>query len=142
MSSPRNRQGWTTDKAKRFVYRSLASLRPKKLIIETLVRNGITPAKADKLYDDALISLEPNDNGTLRSSIAYGISNLLETIEEALDQAIVRGDWISHTQLLKLKQKTLADYAGQFTAKSGDVDKNTTDQEAVLRLAAIFGERD
>jgi hypothetical protein len=142
MSTPRNRTAWTHAKASRFIYRSLASLRPKKLIIDTLVREGISPAKAEKLYEEALVSLSPNDNAVLRSSIAYSISNLLETIEDAIEQAIVRGDWISHTQLLKLKQRTLADYAGQFTTKDGDVDKQTTDQEAILRLAAIFGDRD
>ena len=142
MSNNKTKPTWTIDKAERFVYSSLASLRPKRLIIETLVRNGIAAGKAEKIHEDAILSLSPSDNATLRASIAYGVSNLLETVEEAIEAAVARDDWQSHTQLLKLKGKVLADYAGQFTDKDGNVDKNTTDQEAILKLAQIFGSRD
>ena len=142
MTNQRNRSAWTIEKAKRFVYSSLASLRPKRLIIETLVRNGIAAGKAEKIHEEALLNLSPSENTALRSSIAYGVSNLLETVEEAIVAAASRGDWISHTQLLKLKQKALSDYAGQFTDKDGNIDKNTTDQEAILKLVQIFGSRD
>jgi len=142
MTNQRNRSAWTIEKAKRFVYSSLASLRPKRLIIETLVRNGIAAGKAEKIHEEALLNLSPSENTALRSSIAYGVSNLLETVEEAIVAAASRGDWISHTQLLKLKQKALSDYAGQFTDKDGNIDKNTTDQEAILKLVQIFGNKD
>ena len=142
MTNQRNRSAWTIEKAKRFVYSSLASLRPKRLIIETLVRNGISAGKAEKLHEEALLNLSPSENSTLRASIAYGVSNLLETVEDAIAAAASRGDWMSYTQLLKLKQKALSDYAGQFTDKDGNIDKNTTDQEAILKLAQIFGNKD
>jgi hypothetical protein len=142
MTNQRNRSAWTIEKAKRFVYSSLVSLRPKRLIIETLVRNGIAAGKAEKIHEEALLNLSPSENTALRSSIAYGVSNLLETVEEAIVAAASRGDWISHTQLLKLKQKALSDYAGQFTDKDGNIDKNTTDQEAILKLVQIFGNKD
>jgi hypothetical protein len=142
MTNQRNRSAWTIEKAKRFVYSSLASLRPKRLIIETLIRNGIPAGKAEKIHEEALLNLSPSENTALRASIAYGVSNLLETVEDALAAAASRGDWISHTQLLKLKQKALSDYAGQFTDKDGNVDKNTTDQEAILKLVQIFGNKD
>ena len=142
MSNNKTKPTWTIDKAERFVYSSLASLRPKRLILETVTRNGIPAAKAEKIYEDAILSLSPSDNATLRASIAYGVSNLLETVEEAIEAAVARDDWQSHTQLLKLKGKVLADYAGQFTDRDGNVDKNTTDQEAILKLAQIFGSRD
>jgi hypothetical protein len=142
MTNQRNRAAWTIEKAKRFVYSSLASLRPKRLIIETLIRNGIAAGKAEKIHEEALLNLSPSENTALRASIAYGVSNLLETVEDALAAAASRGDWISHTQLLKLKGKVLADYASQFTDKSGDVNKDTTDQEAILKLVQIFGNKD
>ena len=142
MSNNKTKPTWTIDKAERFVYSSLASLRPKRLIIETLVRNGIAAGKAEKIHEDAILSLSPSDNATLRASIAYGVSNLLETVEEAIEAAVARGDFISHTQLLKLKQRTLEGYASQFTDKDGNIDKNTTDQEAILQLNRIFGDKD
>ena len=142
MSNNKTKPTWTIDKAERFVYSSLVSLRPKRLIIETLVRNGIAAGKAEKIHEDAILSLSPSDNATLRASIAYGVSNLLETVEEAIEAAVARGDFISHTQLLKLKQRTLEGYASQFTDKLGDIDRDTTDQEAVLQLNRIFGSRD
>jgi hypothetical protein len=133
---------WTVDKAERFILRSMGNLTPKKIIIKTLMANGIGAKAAEKLYKEAQTDLEPQDNTTLRSSIAYSLSGLLATIEEAIETAAEREDFISHQQLLRLKQKTLHDYATQFTDKSTDREKDTSTTEAILKLTSIFGSRE
>jgi hypothetical protein len=142
MSNNSKQKAWSDDKAERFIYSSISALRPRKLTIATLVQNGVSIPKAEKLYKGCLEALELEDNATLRSSIAFSLSGLLGTLEEAIEAAAARGDFISHTQLLKLKEKTLLDYASQFTDKSGEVSKETTAAEAVLQLSRIFGPKD
>ena len=133
---------WIVDKAERFILRSMGNLTPKKIIIKTLIANGIGAKVAEKLYKEAQTDLEPQDNATLRSSIAYSLSGLLAAIDEAIEAAAEREDFMVHQQLLKLKQKTLQDYASQFTDKNMDTNKDTSEAEAVLKLAAIFGSRE
>jgi hypothetical protein len=142
MSNNSKQKTWPDDKAERFIYSSISALRPRRLILATLVQNGILIQKAEKLYKGCLEALEPEDNTTLRSSIAFSLSGLLGTLEEAIEAAAQREDFMAHQQLLKLKQKTLHDYATQFTSKDSDVDKNTTTAEAVLRLGQIFGSKE
>jgi hypothetical protein len=133
---------WTVDKAERFILRSMGNLTPKKIIIKTLMANGMGAKAAEKLYKEAQTDLEPQDNTTLRSSIAYSLSGLLATIEEAIETAAEREDFISHQQLLRLKQKTLHDYATQFTDKNTDTNKEPSETEVILKLTSIFGSRE
>lgn len=142
MSNNSKQKAWPDDKAERFIYSSISSLRPRKLILATLVQNGILIQKAERLYKGCLEALEPEDNTTLRSSIAFSLSNLLSTLEEAIEAAVSRGDFIAHTQLLRLKEKTLCSYADRLTEKNSDVEKDTSAAEAVLKLAQIFGNKD
>lgn len=142
MSNNSKQKAWSDDKAERFIYSSISALRPRKLTIATLVQNGVSIPKAEKLYKGCLEALELEDNAILRSSIAFSLSGLLGTLEEAIEAAAARGDFMSHQQLLKLKQKTLHDYATQFTEKSSDVNKDTSTAEAILKLSAIFGPKE
>jgi hypothetical protein len=130
---------WTDEQALRFIEKSIGNLRPRKIVIRTLVQNGILIPKAEKLYKDCLEDLNPEDNVTTRNAIRLNLSGLLETIDEALEAAVGREDFIAQQQLLKLKQKTLVDYATQFTAKEVDVPLEADEQAAVLQLRKLFG---
>jgi hypothetical protein len=130
---------WTDEQALRFIEKSIGNLRPRKIVIRTLVQNGILIPKAEKLYKDCLEDLNPEDNVTTRNAIRLNLSGLLETIDEALEAAVEREDFIAQQQLLKLKTKTLLDYAAQFTSKEVDVPLEADEQAAVLQLRKLFG---
>ena len=130
---------WTDEQALRFIEKSIGNLRPRKIVIRTLVQNGILIPRAEKLYKDCLEDLNPEDNVTTRNAIRLNLSGLLETIDEALEAAVEREDFIAQQQLLKLKQKTLVDYTSLFTEKNTDTDKQDSEEQMTLKLLKLFG---
>lgn len=132
---------WTDEQAIRFIEKSIGNLRPRKIVIRTLVQNGILIPRAEKLYKDCLEDLNPEDNVSTRNAIRLSLSGLLETIDDAIEAAVEREDFIGHQQLLKLRGKTLADYANQFTDKEIDEVKEEDEQAAILKMARLFGNK-